>query len=413
MKIVLNDYPGSTTFSAALTELIQGASRLSVAVSYIQVSGWQHFSQHIRGLNVPEIRIVCTDQFAITPPAAVRLAQSSGVQIRNYSGRVTYHPKVFLAHDSAGRLKRFLVGSANLSYSAFTSSVEAGVIGNDVSGLQTLGAWFEELFGNRSAEYTAAYLDTMEGRWREAAGSRARARLHARRIAAPTPTILVPLTVEDFDTLDDVFATIRLPLGLLNMDYAGNNVRNVGRVRTVLSEWPAVVAGRGPARGKQRSELNLLGFAHGTLLTALGEAALRARSDEEVSVLWCRWLQNTSDAELSRINPKLPVAKAVFARFWRLREDVRQFFLRHAEAPTESERVVLKTIELLCNASDVVQDFTLEDIRTLVPVLARPDRLPEFIRDAVRDYQENKGTRSWAFPDRRILPNAWHTALAR
>lgn len=241
-------------------------------------------------------------------------------------------------------------------------------------------------------------------------------RRHA-SVAQPHVTGFVSQASADANYLGRIFATIRPPLGLLNMDYAGNNNRNVGRVRTVLSEWPAVVAGRGFARGKQRSELNLLGLAHGTSLTALGEAALRARSDEEVAVLWCRWLQNTSDAMLSRINPKLPVAKAVFAGFWRLREDVRDFFLRHAEVPTEAQRLVLKTIELLCNASDVVQDFTLEDIRTLVIVLARPDRLPEFIRDAirdaVRDYQENKGTRSWGSPDRRILPNAWRTALER
>jgi len=92
---------------------------------------------------------------------------------------------------------------------------------------------------------------------------------------------------------------------------------------------------------------------------------------------------------------------------------VRDFFLRHAEAPTESQRLVLKTIELLCNASDVVQDFTLEDIRTLVLVLARPDRLPEFIRDAVRGYYENKDKRTWDYPDRRLLPHAWRAALAR
>lgn len=206
--------------------------------------------------------------------------------------------------------------------------------------------------------------------------------------------------------MDEAFATIRLPLGLLNMDYAANNVRNVGRVRTVLSEWREGATGRSDARGKQRSELRLLGFVDGTVLTPLGKAAQRARSDEEVAVLWCRWLQVTADADLALINEKLPVAKIVFARFWRLREEVREFFLRHAEAPTESQRLVLKTIELLCNASDVVQDFTLEDIRTLVLVLARPERLPEFIRPAVRDYQENKGVRGWRFPDRRILPNA-------
>jgi hypothetical protein len=77
-----------------------------------------------------------------------------------------------------------------------------------------------------------------------------------------------PVGPKDLDTLEDVFATIQLPIGLLNMDYAGNNVRNIAKAREVLAT---------PARasGKQQSELKLLGFMRGGSLTDRDECALR------------------------------------------------------------------------------------------------------------------------------------------
>ena len=195
------------------------------------------------------------------------------------------------------------------------------------------------------------------------------------------------------------------------MDYAGNNIRNVGRVRHVLADWAKVAKGMG-ARGKQRSELKLLGFARSSSLTPLGRQAASAATLEEVARLWCAWLQATSDAELDAVNQNLLVAKRVFTQFWKLKEEVRTHFLDHATNPPGAERPILQVIELLCNASEVVQEFSLEDMQSLVPLLSQPQRLPEFVRNAVLDYQDNKGTRGWDFPDRRIVPLAWKAALA-
>lgn len=128
-------------------------------------------------------------------------------------------------------------------------------------------------------------------------------------------------------------------------------------------------------------------------------------------MLWCRWLQNTADEELALVNSKLPATKRVFTQFWRLKEDVRNYFLQYSEKPTAVERPILQIIELLCNASDIVQDFSLADITTLIPLLTNTARLPEFVREAVLDYKENKGTRGWDYPDRKILPIAWRGAL--
>jgi len=215
------------------------------------------------------------------------------------------------------------------------------------------------------------------------------------------------LAAEDLDTLEDVFATVQLPIGLLNMDYAGNNIRNVGRVREVLADWPNVILGTRSAHNKQRSELKLLGFARGVKLTELGRQAAAAGSNEEVARLWCAWLQKATNEEIASVNTKLFVAKRVFAQFWRLNAEVQNYFLDHAAKPTDAERPTLQIIELLCNASDVVQELSLADIQALVPLLAQTQKLPDFVRDAVLDYQDNKGTRGWDFPDRKIVPQAW------
>jgi len=45
MKIILNNFEGSTTFERALRELTEGAETLSVAVSYLRVGGWEFFPQ--------------------------------------------------------------------------------------------------------------------------------------------------------------------------------------------------------------------------------------------------------------------------------------------------------------------------------------------------------------------------------
>jgi hypothetical protein len=157
--------------------------------------------------------------------------------------------------------------------------------------------------------------------------------------------------------------------------------------------------------------MKLLGFANRSTLTALGAAAAATRTLEELARLWCGWIQRTADSELAAINRKLIVAKRVFTQFWKLQEEVQVHFLAHAIRPTDSERPLLQMIELLCNASDVVQELSLRDIESLVPLLRHPERLPEFVRNAVLDYQDNKGTRGWDFPDRRIVPAAWKAVV--
>jgi HKD family nuclease len=403
MKVILNDHVGSPGFEEALKELANGAHTLSVAVSYMQVSGWEIFHRHTRELNLPAMRIVCTDQLGVTQPAAVERAIRSGVQIRNFSGNVVYHPKVFLAHDRNLKPTRFLLGSANLSLSAFTKSAEAGFLGTDGASLVTLKNWFDRMFATQTEEFTASRLGEMEIKWRRLAAERTKNRLNIRRgTAIPPGGLPLPIGPEDLDALEDVFATIQLPVGLLNMDYAGNNIRNIAKMREVLKK-PAY------ATGKQKSELKLLGFMQNGSLTALGAAAAAATSEAEVARLWCRWLQQTANSDLEGINSKLLVAKRVFPQFWKLQPEVQNFFLANARNP--SDRWTLQTIELLCNARDVVQELSLLDMKSLSVLLNHPARLPLSVRNEIADYFDNKGTRSWSEADRRTVPEAWRAAV--
>jgi len=370
----------------------------------MQVSGWEIFHRHIRGLDLPAMRIVCTDQLGVTQPAAVERAIKSGVQIRNFSGNIVYHPKVFLAHDRNLKPTRFLLGSANLSSSAFTTSAEAGLLGTDGASLVTLKNWFDQLFTTRTEEFTPSRLREMEIKWRKAAAERAKNRLHTRRgLVAPPGGLPLPIGPEDLDALEDVFATIQLPVGLLNMDYAGNNVRNIAKVREVMKKPTS-------ASGKQQSELKLLGFMQQGSLTSLGRAAAAGATEGEVARLWCRWLQQTSDSDLAAINAKLLVAKRVFPQFWKLQPEVRDYFLADAQNP--SDRRTHQTIELLCNARDVVQGLSLLDMKSLSVLLNQPARLPLSVRNEIADYFDNKGTRSWSEADRRTMPEAWRAAAA-
>jgi len=405
MKILLNNHTSTTKFEQALAELSDGADTLSAAVSYLQVGGWELFQKKTTRLNRAQMRMVCTDQMNITHPEAVKRAITSGIQIRNFTGDVTYHPKVFLAYRD-NRPIRFLLGSANLSVAAFSNSVEAGILCEDSTGLNTLHDWFTDLFQNKSTEFTPDKLRTMEQNWRVAAARRAHSHLGIRREQGLQLRVAPVIEIEDLDTLEDVFSTIQLPIGLLNMDYAGNNIRNVAHVREVLGDW-ITARSAGSAASKKRSEMRLLGFADGYELTELGRRAAALNRDEEVATLWCKWLQQTPKEDLDRINRRLSLAKRVFPRFWQLKGEVREYFLANAQSPTD--RLLFQTIEFLCNATDMIQELSLEDMRTLSPLM-RMSGLPQYIKSDVDDYFLNKGNRSWDSPDRKIMPIAWQQA---
>ncbi|HMS11039.1 MAG TPA: hypothetical protein PKE66_16245, partial [Pyrinomonadaceae bacterium] len=159
---------------------------------------------------------------------------------------------------------------------------------------------------------------------------------------------------------------------------------------------------------KQRSELHLLGFASGGQLTDLGVRSAAADTEEEFARLWVSWLKSTPDTSLNGINPRLKLAKRVFGQFWKLQHEVRAFFLENAVNPNEDIKRLLQTIELLCNADDVVQELTLEEVKGISKLLRDQSALPPATQNEIFDYFGNKGVRSWGGPDRKTLPLAWN-----
>jgi len=348
--------------------------------------------------------MLITDQLAITQPEALRRAIAAGVQLRNYDGRI-YHPKVYLVHGASGHPNIAVLGSANLSESALTTSIEAGVSTTDRRLLGQLRDWFNKLFEDvkHSSDVDDALLSKLDRLWERAAAERARvAELQQTRLRGAGRGRKAPS--ENIEVLEDLFATIRTPIGILSFDHAGNNVRNLGRALEVLLRYPKL-------SDKERSELHLLGFLKEGRLTNLGAKARRYRTVEGLAGEWCSWIASQSDDELKSLNTRLASFKRAATQFWKLRPEVHRFFLENLAYP--SQRKLLQTIELLCNGSSVVRRLSLGQIKLLGPQIMNTGRSTTFVAKRVREYQANKGSRSWKGEDRKTLLISWRRVLKR
>jgi HKD family nuclease len=149
-EFVTNDRTQTATFLKALGKLLRSAAYADIAVSYVKTVGWDHLRRLLATSGIPNgnIRLMVTDQFGITQPQALKDAYESGVSVRNYVGDRVYHPKVYLASDSNQRPVGAIVGSANLSDSALTEGVEAGILLYDKAILKKLKSWFERLYND-------------------------------------------------------------------------------------------------------------------------------------------------------------------------------------------------------------------------------------------------------------------------
>jgi HKD family nuclease len=387
------------TVLSGISRVAEMASAIDIAVSYVQVSGWKSLQPLIDRLPSGKVRVLFTDQFALTHPGALELALKGEAAVRRYVGGEVYHPKVYIARDKTGRVQRALVGSANLSSSGLLSGVEGAVLLDRGTILETIGQWFDALWG-AAEEVDNEFVQQYRPNWRNAARARIRMRRFRRRAARPTRAEPKG-TPDDVDVLEDLCGTIRLPITILSIDQAGNNVRNLKRLLSVLHAFPNV-------SGKARSELHLLGMVDGGELTEIGRRARRCQTNRTLARTWCGWLKGQRRKTLAAINPKIANFKRCATLFWKLRPEVVAFFFDHLE--DRAERDVLKAIELLCNGDDAVRELKLEDFKSLAPVLAEPTGLPAPLREAVESYHRNKGSRSWRGNDRRILLESFRSA---
>lgn len=379
----------------ALAQLIQPAKHVSVAVSFLQVSGWDLFQPLVSPVALATTRVLCDDKMGITNPEAVRRMLKAGVDVRAYSDAQIYHPKVFLAatdHQAPGRA---MLGSANLSEPALMTSVEAGVVIDDADGV--IATWFDDMFDNRSAVFDNQRLAKLEANF----AKRMKAELGFRQKSNKATSANAQ---DGRELIDALFSGLGLYIAPLSFDQAGNNIRNIGHARSVLamSNWT----------NKQRSEMKLLGFSEAGQFTPLGQAALGDPSDAALAKRWIKWLKKTPDAQLATLsgNAALVQFKSALRQFWTMRAEVRNFFLHESGVSRTPERTVLQAIELLSNVNSDVSSFTLDEIRALAPLLGTLAAFPTNVRQTVSDYMRNKWTRDWGIPDRRLILEAWRDA---
>ncbi len=402
-QFIINDPDRGISFLSMLKELLLKASALDIAVSYVQISGWVLIEQLIDKMDPKKIRLLITDQFAITHPEALRKALERGIQVRSYVGNRIYHPKVYLVYDATGQPSSAIIGSANMSESGLKIGVEAGVVLSNARLLKKLKNWFEQLF--EDDQYTPPLdnilLEKLTLIWNQTAVKRVEIQ-RIRRKNLPQPLSVPDPSPGDVDILEDLFSTIRLPIGILSIDHAGNNIRNLKRLLVVLKRYPKIT-------NKGRSELYLLGFMEKERdeLTTLGSSAKRYRTEKALAEGWCDWVFNQEESELKKLNPRIASFRQAASQFWKLSSEVRTFFFDNLQS--RRHRKVLQTIELLCNGSDVVHELMLSDFESLAPVILKVRQLPTFLQRPILDYQENKVSRSWSGDDRKTILTAWRT----
>lgn len=399
--LVLNHPHGHQKFTATLKDLFSRADQVDLAVSYLQMSGWSVFCRHTKHLNGDAIRILTTAQLHLTQPAVLEQAIHRGVTTKCYQGAKLFHPKIYIAH-CGGRCVGAVLGSANLSASGLSMGVEAGYCLDDPETLRELAAWFDAMFAKRVAvTIDDAFVANYHRAWKKASAERIRARRRRERPRRRRKRSRKELIAVEVDGLDDILSTVRLPVGTLGFDHAGNNVRNLARARDVLRRFPNV-------SDKERSELHLLGFAQGSSLTTLGKNASRRTTEKGLATVWCRWIKSQSAERLSAVNPRLLSFKRAASRFWTLKPSVRKEFYERFH--DDAARTFVQAVELLCNGSDVVTLLDVNDVKAVAPILTSKRGLPSFLAEAIDDYRSNKGSRSWTTEDRLVVLAAWRDA---
>lgn len=379
----------------AVSECIHEFDHLAIAVSYVQLSGWDLLLPLI-GHSPHTVRLICTDQLAITDPAAIRAMRRSGVTVHAYTGPKIYHPKIFIA-SKAGQADQWVLGSANLSRSALTSSVEV-VYGSRASDGEAL-VWFDTLFAHESSVFDETRLAALEASF----AARIKGGIATAR-AKGVPSNIIAQDMGALETIEATFASLPITTVPLNIDKAGNNVRTLDRVKQVLDNVHLL-------KGKALNELKLLGFAHNTSYSELGTTT-QDKTITDIATIWTRWLKNASLSELHAANPsgRLIQARKAFDAFWLLPEPITDYFLAYCTNPNPKIRRSLQAIELIANTERFLPSLSVDDILELSLMLDATSQLKPEVKNIVDDYLVNKGTRSWNVADRELILRAWKSA---
>ena len=366
----------------ALKQLFQESYDLSLAVSYIQLSGWREIKSALDDFDYSSIRIICTDQMGITDPDALIEIMQDGVQLKRFKGNKIFHPKVYISCAENGEYT-VLCGSSNISASALNHSVECNVLFEDKN--KELIAWFDDLFKNGAEEFTDEHIDILRVQHKKR---------QTRRISETRK--LSRSAIDNIDIEDNIFQQVSHNLGLLNFDHTGNTIRTLHRAKEVLQS--------GEIEGKNKSELGGLGLVTNDRINDLGIMFRDADSLKESAEIWIEWLYHSTEKELIEINSfgRLNWAKQAHENFSRMHIDIKNFFLENCIKPSRTNKKLLQTIEICSNITGISRYLNMDDAVELSEHLEDIN-----VDDKITEYLLNKGTRSWKFEDRKLLIKAW------
>lgn len=133
MKIIQNNYPSLiANIGQTIVGEVSKSEKLDFMVAYVKNSGLNVLSDHIKNKN---IRIICSLDMGTTDLSALKSL------IENYSAEIrvcklpkgTFHSKMWIFDK-----KTCLIGSANMTLSAFTSNVETSILFDDADNSETI-----------------------------------------------------------------------------------------------------------------------------------------------------------------------------------------------------------------------------------------------------------------------------------
>ena len=113
MELIVNGTAGSA--GEALAEMLVGCRSAVVVVAYVLRSGADELLHllHVNGVDARRVTVVCGTDHGFTEPEALWALHYYRVDLRLYSGRGLFHPKVYYARGEKG--DQLLVGSSNMS----------------------------------------------------------------------------------------------------------------------------------------------------------------------------------------------------------------------------------------------------------------------------------------------------------
>lgn len=150
-----------------IKELLENAKNLNLSIAYIRSTGVDIVGDDIKAIidRGGKVRIICTDAMGITQASAVKRLLNIGATVKVCKLNIgTFHAKFWLIEKTDGW--HCIVGSANLSKSAFEYNVEASLAvdqASNPSGSIEQALLFFEYLWNQSIKITPESLET----WKE------------------------------------------------------------------------------------------------------------------------------------------------------------------------------------------------------------------------------------------------------